>query len=212
MVGMRRLLRWFVSDLEPASQTAVVELYEEQSAKLSLKCFFAYACMKMVWLVVYITPSLQKGFDNAKWRAVVGQSIGLLVLTSMLAVAFKRHRKQLPIRLPRVVMILPTVLAIVSSTLHLESIRVSIDSAQTLEEGKPSVARCTEMYETWINCTEWSTLSYLAQASNISQDWGYQANVAAAKSCSKLSIATWAEGDGITAGTAASSHLGSTHY
>eukprot|EP00930_Biecheleria_cincta_P084817 TRINITY_DN74251_c0_g1_i1.p1 TRINITY_DN74251_c0_g1~~TRINITY_DN74251_c0_g1_i1.p1 ORF type:complete len:115 (+),score=11.95 TRINITY_DN74251_c0_g1_i1:85-429(+) len=107
---MRRFLRWFVSDLEPALQTAVLELYEEHSAKLSLKCFFAYALAKSVWFLMYIGPAIQrendptspKGFDAAKWRAVAGQALGLLVLMSMLAVAFRRHRKGLPIRLPRV--------------------------------------------------------------------------------------------------------------
>jgi len=191
MKSKHRLLRWILPDLEPALRQAVVELYQEESSRLSVKCFAFYFFAKLVWLVLYSIPSKHPnanskdvffGWDAAKRRALVCQLIQLLVMACLLGPAFWRYRKGLPLRIPRVLLCLPVVLASVSATLHVESIRFAIDKGKLSDSVDGH--SCLTLVEDFWECDKRSADFFLHPGPNTSQNY-HLAYHAARDACNK---------------------------
>ena len=189
----RRLLRWLLlSDLDPETRADAFQRYKEQSTALSLTFFLVYFILKIVWLPMYASTSFRTGFDAAKWRALLGQGLQLLVIGYMLTVGLWRYHENRPICLPLWVFSLPTMLMAVTTTLHLESIRLSIDRGDMMRHDGLNGHSCDELIADYRVCAQIAAQVFMQHASNTSE--GYQTSYSAAwNACSYFPVIAKAE-------------------
>ena len=160
------MLRWLLlSDLDPETRADAFQRYKEQSTALSLTFFLVYFILKIVWLPMYASTSFRTGFDAAKWRALLGQGLQLLVIGYMLTVGLWRYHENRPICLPLWVFSLPTMLMAVTTTLHLESIRLSIDRGEMMRHDGLNGHSCDELIADYRVCAQIAAQVFMQHAS-----------------------------------------------